>query len=423
MRPSRRGATDVKLRQLPPLGGEDLAALRASVEQTISRSKKLREMAARTGYTPEDVASEALVRYLGATDREIENPAAWMVTAARNFVYDLHKKGLARETAAEPGSHTLDQARPGDQLPVDESLDRRFESRLYDAAIRRLDERDRRAVAAFEQEGSMRAVERRYGIPKSNVQRAFKRLQREIAAESGPRAPRRARSRALAYHLGFLSPSQTKELQSRLSWDTGLLMELRALQLGARRTAALFPLPAGIEASDASSVGERVAALADRVRDGAQSVLARGGGHETEAAAAAAAGGAGTAAKAIVAVCIGGSVAAGVCVERGVIDLPGADASGAVERPANEEVAEQPVAETPSAGAADDAVVNEAAAETAEPSPPTPKEQVARATGFERSESSSSQPASSGEFAAPAGGGGGGGASGGGGGSGGFGIE
>lgn len=422
MRPSRRGATDVQLRQLPPLADQDLAALRASVEQTISRSKKLREMAARTGYTPEDVASEALVRYLGASDREIENPAAWMVTAARNFVYDLHKKGLQRETAAEPGSHTLDQARRGEELPVDESLDRRFESRLYDAAIRRLDERDRRAVAAFEQEGSMRAVERRYGIPKSNVQRAFKRLQREIASESGPRAPRRARSRALAYHLGFLSPSQTEELQSRLSWDTGLLMELRALQLGARRTAALFPLPAGIEASDASSLGERIAALADRVRDGAQSVVSRGAGHETEAAAAAAASGAGTAAKAIVAVCIGGSVAAGVCVERGVVDLSGADASEAVERPATQDVAEQPVPETPPLGT-NDAAGSEPVTDPPEPSAPTAKEQVARATGFERSESSSSQPASSGEFGAPANGGGGSGASGGGGGSGGFGIE
>ena len=158
------------------------------------------------------------------------------------------------------------------------------------------------------------------------------------------------------------------------------------------------------------------------MRDGAQSVLSRGGGHETEAAAAAAAGGAGTAAKAIVAVCIGGSVAAGVCVERGVVDLSGADASEAVERPATQDVAEQPVPETPPPGT-NDAAGSEPVTDPAEPSAPTPKEQVARATGFERSEPPTSQPASSGDFGAPASGGGGSGASGGGGGSGGFGIE
>src|SRR5262249_11375464 len=152
--------------------------------------------------------SEALTRYLAASKERIENPTAWMVRAGRNFVYDLHRKGVQRETAADPAAHSLEQPRRGEEVPVDERLDRRYENNLYDAAVRRLEERDQRAIAAFELAGSMRAVEKEYGIPKSSVQRAFKRLQGVLASETGQQATRRARSRALAYHLGYLSPLQ-----------------------------------------------------------------------------------------------------------------------------------------------------------------------------------------------------------------------
>lgn len=393
--PRREG--QVQLRRLPALAGDDLAALRAHVEQTIARSKKLREMAARTGYTPEDVASEALARYLGVSDKEIENPAAWMVTAGRNFVYDLHKKGVQREMASEPGSRTLDQPRPGEQLPVDESLDRRFESRLYDAAIRRLDERDRHAVAAFEEEGSMRAVEKRYGIPKSNVQRAFKRLQEEIAGESGSRAPGRARSRALAYHLGFLSPSQVEELQSRLSWDTGLLMELRALQLGAKRTAALFPVPVAAEtANTTSSLGDRLAVLGDRAREGLHGVLARSGGHEAEAAGAGITGG-GFATKAIVAACIGGSAAAGVCVEQDVVRLPGADPS---EAPAQDRPAQDSEAASTQTTSVEPAPIAETQDDIVSATEEKPVEQINKELGL-GDDSGGTTSSGSRDFAAP----------------------
>ena len=342
--------------------GHDLVAFRAQVERTIAHNRKLREMAKRTGYSPEDVASEALARYLAAGDGEIENPTAWMVRAGRNFVYDLHRKGLQRETAADPGSRSLDQPRRGEEVPVDERLDRRYENKLYDAAVRGLDPRDQRAIAAFELAGSMRSVEKEYGIPKSSVQRAFKRLQAVISSETGREATRRARSRALAYHLGYMSPPQAAEMKARLKWDTGLQMAVRSLELGGRRAVALLP-PGGMAAhvgSQPAGITDRLAAAIDRVREATTSVAARGGGHEAETATGIAGGGAsaGLATKAIVAACIGGSAAAGVggaCVASGVVDLPGSE---------NKPVAEKTVPEEPTATAP--------AATTAEPTPTTP---------------------------------------------------
>src|SRR6202035_2020191 len=128
-----------------------------------------------------------------------------------------------------------ERPRSDEQEPIDESLDRRYESKLYDDAVGRLNERDQLAIAAFVREGSMRAVEKRYGIPKSSVHRAFARLQDVIASEWGREASRRARSRALAYHLGYLSSAQKAEIKARLKWDTPLLMEIRGLVLGGRR--------------------------------------------------------------------------------------------------------------------------------------------------------------------------------------------
>jgi DNA-directed RNA polymerase specialized sigma24 family protein len=315
----------------------DLAALRDHVERTIARSPKLSGMAERIGLTPADVASEALARFLRVGDDEIENPAGWMVGAGRNFIFDQHRKGLDREIAWEPGSHALDTPRAGEQPPIEETLDRRYENKLYDAAVRRLDQRDQRAIAAFEVAGSMRAVEKEYGIPKSSVQRAFKRLQAVISSETGREATRRARSRALAYHLGYMSPPQAAEMKARLSWDTGLLMAVRSLELGGRRAVALLP-PAALARGAPPEVhgfADRLAAMGDRLRDGVQSLAIRGTGHEAEAAGGVATGSAGLATKAIVVACIGGSAAAGVggaCVATGVVDLPGDNSKPTAER-------------------------------------------------------------------------------------------
>ena len=324
---------------------ETMSSLRCArqVERTIAHNRKLREMARRTGHSPEDVASEALARYLAAADEGIENPTAWMVRAGRNFVYDLHRKGLQRETAADPGSRSLEQPRRGEEVPVDERLDRRYENKLYDAAVRRLDQRDQRAIAAFELAGSMRAVEKEYGIPKSTVQRAFKRLQGVIASETGREATRRARSRALAYHLGYMSPPQVAEIKARLKWDTGLLMAVRSLEAGGRRAVALLP-PVGSRSMrdrGREAFAERLTAAIDRIRETVTSAAVRGGGHETETATGIASGGAsaGLATKAIVAACIGGAGAAGVggaCVATGVVDLPGDNAKAVAEKPADD---------------------------------------------------------------------------------------
>ena len=199
----------------------------------------------------------------------------------------------------------------------------------------------------------MRAVEKEYGIPKSSVQRAFKRLQAVISSETGREATRRARSRALAYHLGYMSPPQAAEMKARLSWDTGLLMAVRSLELGGRRAVALLP-PGGLAADAGSKSGgfaDRLAAVVDGVRQHAYALAGRGSGHEAETAGGIASGGAsaGFATKAIVAACIGGSAAAGVggaCVATGVVDLPGADGKG---RPATEQTVPEPTATEPTA--------------------------------------------------------------------------
>ena len=332
-----------------PLESErELAALRDHVERTIARSPKLSEMAKRIGLTPGDVASEALTRFLRVGDPEIENPAGWMVGAGRNFIFDQHRKGLDREVALEPGSRRLDTPRAGDEAPIEETLDRRYENKLYDAAVRRLEQRDQRAIAAFEVAGSMRAVESEYGIPKSSVQRAFKRLQAVIASETGRQATRRARSRALAYHLGYMSPPQAAEMQARLKWDTGLLMAVRSLEVGGRRAVALVP-PGAVAhrvVPEGHGFADRLAALGDRLRDGVQSLAMRGTGHEAETAGGVATGSAGLATKAIVAACIGGSAAAGVggaCVATGVVDVPGNEGKPSAEKT----VPEEPTASTP----------------------------------------------------------------------------
>ena len=320
-----RGATRLRA---PHDSERDLAALRDHVERTIARSPKLSEMARRVGLTPGDVASEALARFLRAADPEIENPAGWMVGAGRNFIFDQHKKGVDREIAWEPGSSMLDMPRSGDEAPIEEALDRRYENKLYDAAVRRLEPRDQRAIAAFEVAGSMRAVEKEHGIPKSSVQRAFKRLQALISSETGRQATRRARSRALAYHLGYMSPPQAAEMQARLKWDTGLLMAVRSLELGGRRAVALLPPGALARGAppEIHGLADRLTAIGDRVRESVQSLAIRGTGHEAEAAGRVATGTAGLATKAIVVACIGGAGAAGVggaCIATGVVDLPG----------------------------------------------------------------------------------------------------
>ena len=401
----------------------DLAALRDHVERTIARSPKLSEMAERIGLTPADVASEALTRFLRLDDPEIENPAGWMVGAGRNFIFDQHRKGVGREIAWEPHSHALDTPRAGDQAPIEETLDRRYENKLYDAAVRRLDPRDQRAIAAFELAGSMRAVQKEYGIPKSSVQRAFKRLQAVISSETGREASRRARSRALAYHLGYMSPPQAAEMKARLSWDTGLLMAVRSLELGGRRAVALLP-PGGIAADAGSRSGgfaDRLAAVVDGVRQHAYALAGRGSGHEAEAAGGIAGGGAsaGFATKAIVAACIGGSAAAGVggaCVATGVVDLPGSqrDRPPAAEKTVPEPTTTAATAtmptpvQTPTSGeAAQQATV------------PDPVAQVNKEIyGGGASSGSSGSSSGSRDFAAPVsssstGGGGGGGSSGG----------
>ena len=300
------------------------------------------------------MASEALARFLRLGDPEIENPAGWMVGAGRNFIFDQHRKGLDREMALDPGSRRLDSRGAGEEAPIEEPLDRRYENKLYDAAVRRLEQRDQRAIAAFELAGSMRAVEKEYGIPKSSVQRAFKRLQAVISSETGRQATRRARSRALAYHLGYMSPPQAAEMKARLKWDTGLLMAVRSLELGGRRAVALLP-PGGL-AADASVEVERL-----RRSDcggcgsgaGRRSPLAiRGRGHEAETATGIASSGAGAgfATKAIVAACIGGSAAAGVggaCVATGVVDLPGKDSKPIAESTVPEEPARTPTSTGP----------------------------------------------------------------------------
>ena len=402
----------------------ELAALRDHVERTIARSPKLSEMGKRIGLTPGDVASEALARFLRLGDPEIENPAGWMVGAGRNFIFDQHRKGLDREVALDPGSRRLDTPRAGDETPIEETLDRRYENNLYDAALRRLDQRDQQAIAAFEIAGSMRAVEREYGIPKSSVQRAFKRLQSVIASETGRNATRRARSRALAYHLGYLSKSQRAEIKARLRWDTGLLMAVRSLELGGRRAIALLP-PGGIAVDVGSRSGgfaDRLAALADAVRQHAYSLVGRSAGHEAESAGGIAGGGAGAglATKAIVAACIGGSAAAGVggaCVATGAVDLPGGDSPKPVgEKSVPEPTTAQPTVTPPTSTEAPPS--NEAQPVTT--SPERPVDQVNKelygggSTGGSAASSSGSR-----DFAAPAsgssgagGGGGGGGASG-----------
>jgi DNA-directed RNA polymerase specialized sigma24 family protein len=404
--------------------GRDLVALRAQVERTIAHNRKLREMANRTGYSPEDVASEALARYLAASDDGIENPTAWMVRAGRNFVYDLHRKGLQRETAADPTSHSLEQPLRGEEVPVDERLDRRYENKLYDAAVRRLEERDQQAIAAFEIAGSMRAVEKEYGIPKSSVQRAFKRLQGVIASETGRQATRRARSRALAYHLGYMSPPQAAEIKARLKWDTGLLMAIRSLELGGRRAVALLP-PGGIAVDTSARSGgfaDRLLAAADSLRSHAYALAGRGSGHEAETAGGIAGGGAtaGFATKAIVAACIGGSAAAGVggaCVATGVVDLPGGerDRSPVAEKTVPETTTTEPTATTPTP-----AVTPPSGEAAQQATVPDPVAQVNKELyGGGASSGSSGSSSGSRDFAAPvsssstsSGGGGGGGSSG-----------
>lgn len=339
---------------------EQLAGFRDQVERTIARSRKLRQMAEHTGYTPEDVASEAFARYLAAQDKGIDNPAAWMVTAGRNFVYDLHRKGLQREAPSEPGSWILDQPRREEEPGIEENLDRRYEAKVYDAAVQRLDERDQRAIAAFEHAGSVRAVEREYGIPKSTVHRAFERLHGVLAMETGGATGRRARSRALAYHLGYMSPRQRAELESRLKWDTPLRMEVRGLRVGARQIAALVP-PGAVAGAPTNRLSELVVrgrGLLDKVSDGALHLVGRGPESEAATGAIGLGGGAVTA-KVAIGLCAGAASVGGVCVGTGVVPAPaiGGDRQAPAAAPttptdATPAVVADPSAERAAAGAA-----------------------------------------------------------------------
>ena len=336
----------------------ELAALRDHVERTIARSPKLSEMAERIGFTPADVASEALARFLRLGDpRSRTPPAGWWGPGGTSSSTSTARASIARSPGSRAATPLIRRA-PGEEAPIEETLDRRYENKLYDAAVRRLDPRDQRAIAAFEVAGSMRAVEKEYGIPKSSVQRAFKRLQAVISSETGRQATRRARSRALAYHLGYMSPPQAAEMKARLSWDTGLLMAVRSLELGGRRAVALLP-PGGI-AADAGSNLEDLRIGSPRWWTGcaqhAYALAGRGSGHEAETAGGIAGGGAsaGFATKAIVAACIGGSAAAGVggaCVATGVVDLPAADGKDTpvAQKTMPEPTVTEPTATEPSA--------------------------------------------------------------------------
>jgi hypothetical protein len=259
----------------------------------------------------------------------------------------------------------------------------------------------------------MRAVEKEYGIAKSTVQRAFKRLQGVIASETGRDATRRARSRALAYHLGYLSASQKAEIKARLDWDTGLLMAVRSLELGGRRALALLP-PGGIAVDAASRSGgfaDRLAAVADGMRQHACSLVGRSSGHEAETAGGIAGGGAGAglATKAIVAACVAGGGAVGVggaCVATGVVDLPQQHGDS---KPVAEKTMPEPTATVPTTPAVaaepDPAPVEEPA-----PSEPTttiaekPVQQVNKELyGGGGSTGSSASASTSRDFAAPVG--------------------
>ena len=228
-----------------------------------------------------------------------------------------------------------------------------------------------------------------------------------IASETGREASRRARSRALAYHLGYMSPPQVAEMKARLEWDTGLLMAVRGLEVGGRRAVALLPssgLAAGA-GSRSGGIADRVVAAIDRVREAATSAVARGGGHETETATGIASGGAsaGFATKAIVAACIAGGGAAGVggaCVATGVVDLPG-DGKAVADRPAETPTTTEP-STTPTTPAADPAPSEQQAQVTS--TVETPVQQVNKELyGGGATSSGSGSTSGSRDFAAPVG--------------------
>ncbi len=147
-----------------------------------------------------------------------------------------------------------------------------------------------------------------------------------------------------------------------MATDFLLRAQVRGLQRAGEHAAALYPMPVVAAKLSGHSPGflDRAAALGDRLREHAYSLVGRSCGHEAETATGIAGGGAsaGLATKAIVAACIGGSAAAGVggaCVATGVVDLPGSE---------NKPVAEKTVPEEPTATAP--------TATTAEPTPTTP---------------------------------------------------
>ncbi len=344
------------MRAALPYTAEELEALRGALLEGIRERGRLRLKGERARMTPEDLAQEGIALLLEHVAKKgveaVGNPVPWMLSALDHDGSDFARYRDREDVAGDASDEAFELLRAAaSQEEVDELIDRAYDNRRLDAAVAGLGEHDAMVIAARFQGMTEREVEEDFGLKHNTVQRLGYALHERLYGEAGDATAKRRRSQAVAYHLGHVTAAQRAKIEAAMATDFLLRAQIRGLQRAGEHAAALYPMPLVAAKLSGHSPGflDRAAALGDRLREHAYSLVGRSTGHETDTATGIAGGGAGAglATKAIVAACIGGSAAAGVggaCVATGVVDLPGShNAPGAESTTAQQ----QTVATTP----------------------------------------------------------------------------
>lgn len=414
-----RGDEDSPLTEL----SERAEEIRDAVRARVMTAGNLRYAAESANESAEDVAQTVFVKLwalvLRGHPEAIQDMKAYAKKMADNHVASLARRPIVRQTeTTEP--ETLE--RLAGPLAQRESPEEIVERRLSEAQVETIVaslSHQQRLLLKMRVELGMTVPEMADvlgGSQKScekQLDRAITKVKKELAAaEDLDAADKRRLSRVMAAKR-WGSPTALAGLERDMNGD------MRLASLWRQSNGALHDVAAAVAVDESLSrldtgpgLTDRVLGFADRARDSASGILSRGGS-EGEAATGAALGGTGLATKVIVAACIAGPAAGGVCVATGVVELPRGEGSNAVARP---------VADTTTA--TDAAPIQTTAPEDASPKPdpepvpqPNPTQQVNDELGFGTGGDSSSTSTSNRDFAAPSGAGSSGGGGGGGNGS------
>lgn len=430
-RTARRAANGTPLQELHDRAEE----IRDAVRARVMTAGNLRYAAESANESAEDVAQTVFLRLWalvkGGHPEAIRDMKAYAKKMADNHVATLARRPILRQTdATEP--ETLERlAGPLTQSQgPEEIVERRLSEAQVETIVAALSDRQRLLIKMRVELG-MTVPEMAEVLGASqkscekHLDRAIAKVKRELAeGEDLDSADRRRLSRVMAAKR-WGSPSLLAGLERDMNGDMRLASLWRQSNGALHDVAAAVAVDESLSRLDAGpGLTDRVLSVAEKARDSASGILSRGG-PEGEAATGAALGGTGLATKAIVAACIAGPAAGGVCVATGVVDFPKDQDPTAPARPVADSTT------TTNSPALQPVQTEEASPELdSEPAvEPNPTQQVNDELGFGTGGANNSAASSSRDFAAPTGAGssgGGGSGGGGGGGSGGgeaFGFE